>query len=419
MWSRKVKFVSVVVAVAILTGLVVVVVHRNHSPDASSNEGLGDILAGTARDNLQLGATLTQQSNLTEALPTDVLNQTVDYVNVSLADDGTKDPEPSPGVYDWSSLDARMRQLAPLHATIVLRAFDAPPWMTQSGQPKTAPEPKYYQAFADLVLAAAKRYPQIHYVVVWNELKGFRSSSTQWNYQGYTSMYNTVYSTLKAYNKNLQIGGPYVPFPPATGSSIKSDLRGPWGALDQSSLNAITYWLHHKIGADFIAIDGRTAESPITPAQPVGSTELFSEVTHWIRSQTSLPIWWMEWYARSPKLGPAEWSAISAYALIQIAESGASNALLWDPEFVPGGASTATPGIWVSGTNADTALTPVFRTLKQDLYKTSVKLYSPAPGVEVLANSRHYVAIELDGTSQKVSITGRSIDLSPYQIATG
>lgn len=369
-------------------------------------------------DVLQLGATLTQQTSLTESLPTELLNSTVNYVNLSLGVNGTTDPEPEPGVFDWTSLDARMDQVAPLGSSVVMRVFDAPPWMSARAKSKAAVLPRYYQAFADLVVDVARRYPQIHYFMVWNELMGYRGNPSQWNFRGYTNLYNVVYRALKAYNPDLQVGGPYAPFPPATDKSMKSNMTGPWGTLDQNSLDTVTYWLQHKAGADFLVVDGRTAAPDAIPSQPAAATELFSAVDRWLEQQTSLPIWWAEWYARSPELGSKEWNAVSAYALLQLADSGASAAFIWDAEFIPGGQSTATPGLWISGTNEGTALAPVFESLKSSFYRTMVKLYAPVAGVEVLTNNADCIAVDVDGVVHRhVPICGRKVRIRPYQIS--
>jgi hypothetical protein len=417
--------VSVVVVIVIVgaVGLLIANHHHGQKPSAGTEPPGTSVPPGkqttiTEVDHLQLGATLTQQTSLTETLPATLLNGSVSYLNISLGDDGTSDPEPSPGVFDWSSLDARMRQLAPLNTQIVLRAFDAPGWMTASGQAKTAPLPKYYQSFANLVLATVQRYPQIKFVVVWNELKGFRQNANNWNYQAYTTLYNTVYTTVKASDPSVEIGGPYVPFPPASPGETPSSLTGPWGAVSQNSLNGITYWIKHAVGADFLAIDGRTAQPLAIPSQPAASTELFSTVDTWLQQQTKLPIWWMEWYARSPKLGAPEWDAISAYALMQMAASGASNAFIWDPEFRVAGASTATPGIWASGTDTGTSLTPVFQVLKTKLYGSRVSLTSHQ-GVEVLSNGSTYLAVSTVAQTRSIAVDGSKLKLSPYAITSG
>ncbi len=383
--------------------------------------------AGT--DVMQLAASPTHSTSLSESLPVSLLQQSVHYVGVTLDGDGVDDPEPTPGSYDWSSMDARMRQLAPLRLPIVLKVFNAPDWMKAVAGPKGSVSPAHYQDFADLAVAAAQRYPQIHYFEIWNELWGFRNGTGPWNYRGYTDFYNTVYTALKTYNPQLQVGGPYAPFPPATDPQFASSLTGPWGAIDQRSLDAVTYWLQHKAGADFIVVDGRTGQPTQTPQQPAGSTEMFAAVDRWIRSQTSLPIWWNEWYAESAQLGPSEWDAVSADALLQLASSGASMANLFQAEYVSNLTAypqlvqrhgvAPTPGLWMQGSDAPTGLAPVFETLQNRIYGSSVSLSEPVAGVEVLLGGSHYVAVDVDGADHTVSVAGRTLTLGPWQIATG
>ena len=417
MVKRKFRILLVVLLIVVISGsaVAVVVSGRHHnSPTVALSPAHS---SAYSIDRLRLGVTLTQKTNLSEPLPSELLNRSVDVVTVSLSGNGTSDPEPKPGVYDWSSLDSRIRQVAPLHAEVAMRVFEAPIWMT-GGKAKAAVRPRFYQAFAELVVAAAQRYPRVRYFAIWNELMGYRADPAHWDFEAYTRLYNVVYTALKGMNPNLQVGGPYAPFPPVSEGGAQSTISGPWGALDQNSLNAVSYWLDHKAGADFIAIDGRTAAPTKVPSQPVAATEMFSAVNRWIVTKSTLPIWWMEWYARSPQLGPAEWNAVSAYALVQIAASGARTALIWDPEFIPGH-STATPGLWVSATDAGTALTPVFETLRVDMFGTRVKLASPESGVVILENANHFIAIEVNGYRQSVVVGGKTVILNSYAIVTG
>ncbi|MDP9073433.1 MAG: hypothetical protein M3N98_04500 [Actinomycetota bacterium] len=417
---------ALLVVVGMVVGLVVVLSNRNKAappvaggprPSVPLRPRAGALRAN-AVDVLALGATLTEKTSQTEALPVGLLQTSINFINVSLGANGTSSPEPSPGVFDWSSLDARMAQVAPLASTVTMRVFDAPDWMKPAKGKDVAVSPQHYQDFANLVLAAARRYPQIHYFAIWNEMFGYRARDSAWSYQAYTNMYNVVYTTLKSFNASLKVGGPYVPFAPAGGHAHKSTLSGPWGYIDQNALDTVTYWLQHKTGADFVAIDGRTADPGVTPQQPVAATELFSAVTDWVKQQTTLPIWWMEWYARSPDLGQTEWDAISAYALMQLAASGANAAFLWDPEYIPN-QSITTPGLLVRGTGAGTALAPVFEALRNKLFQSTVTLASPVAGVVVLRNTSHYVAVDIDGLAHTTTILGAAVPLSPWQIATG
>jgi hypothetical protein len=370
------------------------------------------------RDTLQLGATLTDKTKPTRSLPLPLLRSTVAFLNISLDSQGTGDPEPRPGVFDWRSLDARMAQITPVlradpRLAVDMRVYAAPPWMESSCSTpgcKVAVRPRYDGAFAQLVVAAARRYPEIHYYVVWNEFDGY-DNARPWSARAYTDMYNVVYSALKADHSTLQVGGPYAPF------LASHDGWGPGGLLNPRATAAFSYWLQHKKGADFLAVDGRTAPPGVTPTQPVTSTALFTDVTRWIARQPGsqhLPIWWMEWYARSNSLPAAEWDAVSAYTLLELAYSGAANAFLWDAE--DNGHPVTTPGLWNGGDGQGTALAPVFATLTQELYGTDVTLSSPDPGVELLTNGSALVAIDVSATPRTADVLGRRLRLAAWQI---
>jgi hypothetical protein len=262
---------------------------------------------------------------------------------------GVSNPEPSPGVYDWTSLDARVALMTRTGATPVLVLCGAPDWMkggkagtTDWSQLEKAPLPEHYQDFADLAVQIAERYPQVRRFVVWNELKGFHDARTNsWDAAAYTALYNRVYDALKAHDPALAVGGPYVPvvsWSPAADPSHASALRGPWGVVDQRALDAIDYWLHHAHGADFVAVDAKTGtkDHGLTTG-PVEATAKFTVVDAWLRQRTALPIWWTEFYATTTdtRLGGAaarELVTAQAAALVRMAADGVSAAFQWRPE---------------------------------------------------------------------------------------
>ncbi|OLT09501.1 hypothetical protein BJF78_30535 [Pseudonocardia sp. CNS-139] len=104
---------------------------------------------------------------------------------------GSTNPEPSPGDYDWSTLDRRMELTEETGGRTVLTACCAPDWM-KGGEPgetdwtrlEDDPEPEYFDDYARLVAQAVERYPQIERVLVWNELKGFyHQEDNRWDYE--------------------------------------------------------------------------------------------------------------------------------------------------------------------------------------------------------------------------------------------
>lgn len=225
-----------------------------------------------------------------------------------------------------------------------------------------APLPRYYKDFVELTKVIALRYPDVSYYQVWSELRGFRNKAlNRWDYEGYTTLYNEIYSALKSINPGLQVGGPYVVMDswrsPAAGGH-PSAIRGAWGTLDQRALDVLTYWLRHKRGADFVTVDGNIAPrdggDPLNPSVAVGK---LTASVQWLRERTELPIWWSE-----VNVGPASWypdaatrGAATSLALSALASSGTSVALLWCGERCT--AMGSSPGLWTP-TNTPTGGTP-------------------------------------------------------------
>ena len=272
------------------------------------------------------------------------------YQAVFLMGWGSANPEPSPGVYDWSSLDRRIGIILETGGIPVINLCCAPDWM-RGGEPgktdwvklaRTAPNSDRFGDFVDLVRKVAQRYPSVKYYQVWSELKGFwNKSERRWDYEGYTTLYNLVYSALKAQNPDIKVGGPYMTIVPRLVARRPSELKGPYGEIEQDSLDVIQYWLAHKKGADFIAVDGTSA--PLdggAPADVFANTQIFTDVDEWIRARTDLPIWWSEYYPVPNNhknnlpigdYGPDEQNALLTETLMRMAPA-AVVALRWAPE---------------------------------------------------------------------------------------
>jgi hypothetical protein len=277
----------------------------------------------------------------------EVLDAVAPVHNQHLMGWGALNPEPSPDDFDFASLDERIDMITELGAEPMLTLCCAPDWMkggeagtTDWSRIEEAPTPDHFDDFARLAQRAAERYPQVRRFNVWNELKGFYDADrNDWDAAGYTDLYNRVYEAVKEVRPDALIGGPYVVFdswssPSAT--SNPSAVRGPWGVLDQRSLDVMDYWLEHAVGADFIAVDARTATRDrgltTTDFEAVGK---LSAVTEWVRSRSDLPIWWVEMYAdtdNSTSSADPRRAAVMAEAFVTVAQAGASAALLWQPQ---------------------------------------------------------------------------------------
>jgi len=299
---------------------------------------------------------------------------------------GAEDPEPSPGVYDWGSLDERMDLIAETGGTAVITLCSAPGWMKpgwaeaqQITDPDEreealdairwnmdlAPLPQYYDDFAALSAKVAQRYPQVQYFQVWNEFKGFwDDAKNRWNHEGYTSMYNQVYTAVKAVRSSAQIGGPYVSLNTYKGgqSNPSTELTDPtWGTADQRDLDAMTYWLANKTGAEFFTIDGWSRTRDGFHPGATATKEKFKDITAWIRSKTTLPIWWSEFYAPVSASNYSSTPALMRAAIEGMRDGGASVGLWWGPE-----CTSEYPCLWTSTVNAGGGKATSFTSLAQE-----------------------------------------------------
>ncbi len=255
---------------------------------------------------------------------------------------GLGNPEPSPGNFQFTELIKRVDLVQATGGTPIVTLSAAPDWMkggvagtTDWSQINVAPLPSHDADFATLCATIAAALPQVKYFVVWKELKGFWNATTRsWDAAGYTQLYNDVYSAIKAVRPDAKIGGPYVSMQSNAKSAPAGDPSGPWGALDLSDTVAVVYWVTHKVGADFVAVDGRafTNDAGLV-TDPVTSTEKYAAVDDWISSQTPLPIVWMESHlVPDPTIWSAQQqAAFRIAALIEMAASGAIAGLQWEP----------------------------------------------------------------------------------------
>ncbi|MGW8380402.1 xylan 1,4-beta-xylosidase [Streptomyces sp. ODS28] len=263
---------------------------------------------------------------------------------------GADNPEPSPGKYDFADLDRRVDLMRRTGRPPVITLCCAPDWMKEGGEPgKTdwgdlegAPTPRHYADFARLAATVARRYPDVRHFVVWNELKGFYDDrADRWDYEGYTRLYNLVYTALKKVNRNNLVGGPYVVMDSVgRASTHASDVTGPWGALDQRSLDAVEYWSRHRKGADFAVVDGSSysIDDRYVPDE-FTATQKFTAVSEWVRKVTKLPLWWNEWYVETGDENDERdgWSeqhrlAVQAAGMAALARGGTETAFYWNPQ---------------------------------------------------------------------------------------
>lgn len=206
---------------------------------------------------------------------------------------------------------------------MIMRLFGAPNWMvnhTKTPGPAVWPLRRdHYDHFAQFCATVAKRYPDVTYFEVWNELDGFvgnyswdRLDGLTADYQAYTELFIKVSKAVKAVNPHAKLGGPYVPIsagqlPPGR----SSECAGDWGAINPAILKFISHFVRDAKGHyDFFTLDGHLAYEAYRlngttwhhPANddPLGSTRIFPAMTRWVRESSgldrSIPIWWAEFY---------------------------------------------------------------------------------------------------------------------------
>ena len=278
------------------------------------------------------------------------------FVNQHLMGWGTLNPEPVDNQYNLGSLEGRIGASSGVvkdAENIVLTACCAPDWMKggQAGNTdwsalEVAPLPQHYQDYADLVVHVVQQpeFQNIKYIQVWNEMKGFWNLSlNRWDYEGYTELYNKVWSGVKAVRPDIKIGGPYVVlnsylYP---NSDQNSEVGGLYGTFDKRDLDVIEYWLQHKAGADFIVVDGssKNRDAEASGVNQWQRTEKFVDFSNWLRQLNNidaqtLPIWWAEWYIKPDNFNASvnEINALMSVSMIKFVKSGVETALLWSPE---------------------------------------------------------------------------------------
>ncbi|WP_240506389.1 GH39 family glycosyl hydrolase [Thermoactinospora rubra] len=341
---------------------------------------------------------------------------------------GAGNPEPSPGRYDFRQLDDRMKFISQSKGVPVITLCCAPDWMKGGTPGRTdwtknatvAPKREHFDDFANLAARIAKRYPNVRHYMVWNEFKGFWDPVNQrWDAEAYTEMYNKVYDALKKVNPQIQVGGPYIPMD-STQRDAGSELKGPWGVMDQRVLDAIGYWLSEKKGADFIVVDGAsmTTDKGNVP-DDFGALAKFSAITTWLRQKSGdLPVWWAEWYIEPTNSGwsEAKRTAVQAVAMMEFAASGATTALYWNPQRETG---KDCPGcLWVPGNGREMPMAGLLSGFTK-WFPAGVPLAQVSVSdqrVRVLAQERMMVMVNTTDAELSATVDGKTVTLKPYEI---
>jgi len=235
-------------------------------------------------------------------------------------------------------------------------------------------------------------------------------------------MYNDVYTAIKKVRPDALVGGPYVSFSayaaPRPGN-LASTPHGAWGYLDQRALDALSFWLAHKAGADFLAVDGLDlpVSGPIT--EPLTATKEFAVVDRWLRRRTSLPIWWMESGLQPINSG---WStrraaAIRVAALVRFASSHARVDLQWQPQ---DGEGIPDEGLWTSTAfpsgGQPTVLARVLPRVLTVLIQPIALVSGQRSGVLVARGPGGTIAVNTTVATVTALINKRLVTLGPGQV---
>ncbi|MFE9397887.1 xylan 1,4-beta-xylosidase [Streptomyces flavidovirens] len=360
---------------------------------------------------------------------------------------GAENPEPSPGRYQFDELDSRVDLIRRTGGTPVITLCCAPDWMKggRAGADntdwsrrslETAPSPEHYEDFAKLAGTVAKRYPDVRHFIVWNELKGFFDDGRgRWNYEGYTRLYNLVYTELKKVDKEILVGGPYLvmdSYEPRD-TTYASALKGPWGSVDQRVLDAYTYWNKNKKGADFVVVDGAsyTRDDELLPDE-FRATDKLTAVSEWIRDRSGgLPVWWAEYYVEPGDDDDDRdgWSephrtAVHAAGLMAMARGGASTAFYWNPQ--KRGAGQCAGCLWRPTQRADGGgALPMMKLLSRfakefppgTRYDETVRAAADdVPHLRVLADDATVLVVNTLDRPVKAEADGKSLDMKGYEV---
>lgn len=406
-----------------------------------------DLTAPRATSQFSTGASHTQNdialgqdtTALTSARP--LISSALVFENIPIMGWGSPDPEPAPGIFNWTVLDQRIEFVRSTKTTKMITLCCAPGWMHDPQYPddwknlEARPAPAHYQDFAKLAGEVAKRYPDVQYFQVWNELKGFYNGSlNRWDYEGYSAFYNLVYDAVKAVRPEAKLGGPYVVVDhwasasaggwPAKNPALRNQ---PWGTADQRPLDVISYWLEHKHGADFILVDGGTSTREgrwLTDG--FGAANFFPALMDWIRQQPSggatLPVAWAEWYPNPPRGNNDSRyrEAVFAHALISVINSGYAYALLWGTQGNSGLYSEPNQrrGNNLPGQIQSTATYEILKMVKEHFGPGTIlyKVTSSSTNLTVMSSKTKTMLVNHLGTPQNVSLNNKVLTLTGYQV---
>jgi hypothetical protein len=348
----------------------------------------------------------------------------VTFQNQHIMGWGAGNPNPEPGVFSWDNLDHRVELMRSIDTPMFITFCQAPGWM--KGDDDWAMDQdvldEYVDDFAELCQRTAERFDDVDYFHVWNELKGYWSSSlNNWDYERYTAMYNAVYTAVKAVRPDAKLGGPYIVIQGDGAVNIGKSGRDTHVPIDSRDKKVLSYWLENNVGADFICADYSLPDyhdpNSYTHDELMQLTPMYGKWISDIRGMTDLPIVISEFYAGADaddwEFTAANYASCFNHALI----NGASIALQWNPE-----EGELKSFLFTDTDKADGGQpTPLYFVIKaiNDFFSTGTDIVtstSSSDWIEVLASENKTMLINKKDESVTVDVNGQSVELKRYGV---
>lgn len=392
---------------------------------SQSNEALKPVIVTTGRTIIDtstfsvgvthVGGRWEQGDPQAVARARALMEDVIVYQNQHIMNWGTGNPEPSRGVYDWTSLDKRMELIRSMNTIPVLTFCSAPGWMNSTGDdaPKLVSpnhwadarvKDEFVNDYAELCKQVALRYKDVKYFQVWNEFKGYWNNEMKnWDYVRYTNFYNAVWDAVKSVRPDAQIGGPYF-----------FEIKSP------KDIEVVEYWFKNKHGADFVCfdswIDGYPPTSDVSlEGKKMSQTDWFGKIARDYSKWSKLPIWVSEFYggwSTNPKFTAANHASCYLHSLL----NGVSVVLLWGPD------NQRWNYLFTSTKNTDGGQpSPHYEVVKifntcfgpgTVIYKTE----SSSPDIEALSSKQKVLLINKRNENVNVKVNGKKILMSGYEV---
>jgi hypothetical protein len=280
----------------------------------------------------------------------------------------------------------------------------------------------YVEQFAGLCAAVAERYKDVEYFQVWNEMKGYWSSSlNNWDYIRYTTLYNAVYEAVKAERPDAKVGGPYLVIQGDGAVELGKSGRDTFSPIGSRDWDVIDYWLENKKGADFFCFDYGLIDyhdtNTYTNSEKMKLTKNFGRILAQLGEKTDLPIFISEFYGGSDEIDRQFTAANHASCYYHAILNNASLALVWNPQEgeIDNFLFTQTER---SDGGQPSAHYSVVKAIN-DHFSKGTQLYhvtSSSDDIDVLSSAEKTLLINKTENSLAVDVDGEIVQLDRYEV---